>query len=64
MSTQVKVNKITVPVIRDICPERTTLGIQGRDGAFAEYLTMPLRNLHLIDESLALDEAVSRRRSL
>ncbi|HVO85184.1 MAG TPA: alcohol dehydrogenase catalytic domain-containing protein [Syntrophobacteria bacterium] len=40
------------------CPERTTLGIRGRDGAFAEYLTMALRNLHLIDDSLAPDEAV------
>ena len=40
------------------CPERTTLGIRGRDGAFAEYLSMPLRNLHLMDESLATEEAV------
>jgi len=40
------------------CPERTTLGIRGRDGAFAEYLTAPLRNLHLTEESLATEEAV------
>lgn len=40
------------------CPERTTLGIRGRDGAFAEYLSMPQRNLHVIDESLATEEAV------
>lgn len=40
------------------CPERTTLGIQGRDGAFAEYLSLPLRNLHLTDESLASEEAI------
>jgi threonine dehydrogenase-like Zn-dependent dehydrogenase len=40
------------------CPERTTLGIRGREGAFAEYLSMPLRNLHLTDESLAAEEAV------
>jgi threonine dehydrogenase-like Zn-dependent dehydrogenase len=40
------------------CPERTTLGIRGRDGAFAEYLRMPFRNLHLTDESLATEEAV------
>ncbi len=28
------------------CPNRTTLGIAGRDGAFAEYLTLPVVNLH------------------
>jgi threonine dehydrogenase-like Zn-dependent dehydrogenase len=28
------------------CPHRTTLGIAGRDGAFAEYLTLPVCNLY------------------
>ncbi len=28
------------------CPDRTVLGILGRDGAFAEYLTLPEENLH------------------
>lgn len=32
------------------CAERTVLGIQGRDGAFAEYLTLPAANLHLIPD--------------
>src|SRR5918992_2767550 len=27
------------------CPARTVLGIVGRDGAFAEYLTLPVVNL-------------------
>ncbi len=27
------------------CPGRTTLGISHRDGAFAEFLTLPIRNL-------------------
>ena len=27
------------------CPNRTTLGIVGRDGAFADYLLLPLANL-------------------
>src|SRR5271163_3368260 len=27
------------------CPARTVLGILGRDGAFADYLTLPDRNL-------------------
>ena len=33
------------------CPNRTTLGIAGRDGAFAEYLTLPVRNLHPVPDS-------------
>ena len=28
------------------CPNRTVLGIVGRNGAFAEYLTLPIENLH------------------
>jgi threonine dehydrogenase-like Zn-dependent dehydrogenase len=38
------------------CPNRTTLGIAGRDGAFAEYLCLPFVNLHRVPES-APDEA-------
>ena len=30
------------------CPNRTVLGIDGRDGAFAEYLVLPERNLHAV----------------
>ena len=40
------------------CPRRTTLGIGGRDGAFAEYLTLPVRNLHLVPENVSDEEAV------
>lgn len=40
------------------CPERTTLGIVQRDGAFAEYLTLPIENLHLVPEEVSDDEAV------
>jgi threonine dehydrogenase-like Zn-dependent dehydrogenase len=40
------------------CPNRTTLGIVNRDGAFAEYLTLPIRNLHLVPESVSDEEAV------
>src|SRR5206468_1731131 len=35
------------------CPERTTLGIVNRDGAFADMLTLPERNLHVVPDSLA-----------
>lgn len=40
------------------CPHRTTLGIFGRDGAFAEYLTLPQRNLHLVPDNLSNEAAV------
>src|ERR1700730_6024637 len=40
------------------CPHRTTLGILGRDGAFAEYLTLPVENLHVVPENVSNEEAV------
>lgn len=40
------------------CTSRTVLGIQGRDGAFAEYLTLPQENLHLLPDSLSDEQGV------
>lgn len=40
------------------CPQRTTLGIVGRDGAFADYLTLPVENLHLVPDVVSDEEAV------
>ncbi len=40
------------------CDERTVLGIRGRDGAFAEYLALPSRNLHALPDSLGDEAAV------
>lgn len=40
------------------CPERTTLGILGRDGALAEYTALPASNLHMVPDELADEEAV------
>ena len=40
------------------CPHRTVLGIVRHPGAFAEYLTLPERNLHVLDEGLATERAV------
>nr|MBA3966080.1 alcohol dehydrogenase catalytic domain-containing protein [Nitrospirales bacterium] len=34
------------------CPHRTTLGIQGRDGAFADFLTLPVENLFVVPDSI------------
>ena len=40
------------------CPDRTVLGIVGRDGAFGEYLSLPTRNLHGVPEGVSDEEAV------
>lgn len=40
------------------CPHRTTLGIQGRDGAFADFLCLPAENLFVVPDSLSDDQAV------
>jgi threonine dehydrogenase-like Zn-dependent dehydrogenase len=40
------------------CPNRTVLGIQQRDGCFAEYTSLPVRNLHALPDEVSDDEAV------
>jgi threonine dehydrogenase-like Zn-dependent dehydrogenase len=40
------------------CARRTVLGIVNHDGAFAEYLALPLENLHLIPNSISDEQAV------
>lgn len=40
------------------CARRTVLGIVAHDGAFAEYLTLPLENLHVVPESVGDEQAV------
>lgn len=40
------------------CPHRTVLGIDGRDGAFAERFTLPLANLHPVPEAVPDEAAV------
>jgi len=39
------------------CENRTVLGIVNRHGAFAEYLTLPTKNLYVVPENVSLDEA-------
>ncbi|TKJ39152.1 alcohol dehydrogenase [candidate division LCP-89 bacterium B3_LCP] len=34
------------------CPDRTVLGIKGKDGAFAQYLTLPAKNLHTVPDEM------------
>jgi threonine dehydrogenase-like Zn-dependent dehydrogenase len=40
------------------CPNRTVLGIVKHPGAFAEFLTLPERNLHLLPSDIPLERAV------
>ena len=40
------------------CPQRTVLGIVKHPGAFREYLTLPVANLHRVPESIPTDHAV------
>ncbi len=40
------------------CARRTVLGIVAYDGAFAEYLTLPLENLHVVPANVGDEKAV------
>jgi 2-desacetyl-2-hydroxyethyl bacteriochlorophyllide A dehydrogenase len=40
------------------CRDRTVLGILGRNGAFAQFLTLPAGNLHRVPKEVSDDKAV------
>jgi threonine dehydrogenase-like Zn-dependent dehydrogenase len=40
------------------CPDRTVLGIQNRNGCFAESVTLPLQNLHEVPPNVSDEAAV------
>ncbi len=40
------------------CPTRTVMGILGADGAIAEYVAVPVANLHTVPDSISDDVAV------
>lgn len=40
------------------CPNRTVLGILNRNGAFAEFLSLPEKNLHVIPDTITDEQAV------
>ena len=42
----------------NLCLNRTTIGINERDGAFAEYMALPRHNLHVVPAQLSDMEAV------
>ncbi len=40
------------------CENRTALGIAGHDGVFADYFTLPIKNLHIVPERVPDEAAV------
>jgi threonine dehydrogenase-like Zn-dependent dehydrogenase len=40
------------------CPHRTTIGIDRHDGAFADFIAVPQRNLHVVPDTVPTDAAV------
>lgn len=40
------------------CPTRQVMGILNVDGSFAEYLTVPIENLHVVPENVTDEDAV------
>ena len=40
------------------CQEREVLGILGKNGCFAEYITLPLKNLHEVPDTIEDEKAV------
>ena len=40
------------------CPNRTVLGILNHDGAFADYIAVPQKNLHVVPDDMPTDVAV------
>lgn len=40
------------------CPNRSVMGILNADGAFAEYVSVPVDNVHVVPESVPDEEAV------
>jgi threonine dehydrogenase-like Zn-dependent dehydrogenase len=39
------------------CPSRSVIGLKDRDGCFAEYIALPINNLHLVPDSVSDEEA-------
>jgi threonine dehydrogenase-like Zn-dependent dehydrogenase len=40
------------------CPKRRVMGILNADGAFAEYISVPTANLHIVPDTVSDEEAV------
>ena len=40
------------------CENRSALGIQSKNGVFAEYVTLPVENIHVVPDRISDDQAV------
>jgi len=40
------------------CPNRSVMGIVNADGAFTDYVSVPVENLHLVSDNISDEEAV------
>jgi threonine dehydrogenase-like Zn-dependent dehydrogenase len=40
------------------CLQRKVIGIRNKDGAFAEYISLPTRNIHFVPDSVSNEQAV------
>jgi alcohol dehydrogenase len=44
--------------VKEHCTSRTVVGIRGRDGAFADYVSLPAVNLHAVPDTVSDEAAV------
>jgi len=44
--------------LKNHCPDRSVLGIYNRNGCFAEYITLPVKNLYKVPDNVSNNEAV------
>jgi 2-desacetyl-2-hydroxyethyl bacteriochlorophyllide A dehydrogenase len=44
--------------VKEHCTSRTVVGIRGRDGAFADYVSIPAVNLHAVPDAVSDEAAV------
>jgi len=51
-------NQSNSKMSRNHCPNRTVIGILNQNGTFAEYMTLPLSNLHVVPHSIPNEIAV------
>ncbi|MEW5985366.1 MAG: alcohol dehydrogenase catalytic domain-containing protein [Chloroflexota bacterium] len=53
-----RVCRVCLAYMPEHCPRRTVLGIIGKDGVFADYVTLPLTNLHVVPDNVPDEAAV------
>jgi len=44
--------------LKEHCVDRKAIGIHGKDGCFADYVTLPEENLHILPDNMSTDRAL------